>query len=389
MLTKLIRNLFSTSRSEPPSSDCADPHWSTQTRHADAVTLIIPSVASRAPLFNRALTVLANAQVRWKILVSDHSDAGVHHVLAAIAEGFPSLNLTITYHHPDAHFLERLVDCARRATTAYVVVHADDDFLVPTAVEACVDVLEDDATVAAAKGQIVFCTVGEADDLTANIQEGHARLEWQAPDRTLRHIACFSPTLYAVHRRAVFINAYERAQVQNGNVLFWQYLASCWTVASGRLATIDDLQCIREDNATGWRANLVKTKDYSHWPYFIVAPDFSAQLGVFKQHIAALLVAHNGDAAVMKQSIDEVCMWLVRRGMGGPAAEAKSTGETRLREALADPTSDVCGLFKYAGQALIDARHERPAVAPVDAAPNPPPGTARTGPETRVSSTAP
>lgn len=318
MLFKLLGDLIRPSHPAPaPEVAEREPVWPLQTRHTGALTLIIPSVASRAALFERALEVLSKTQVKWKILVTDHSEDSKSGVLAAIAERFPALNIEFIYHAPDAHFVERITDCAAQATTAYVALHADDDFLITTATESCIDRLESDAACAAVKGQIAFFIVNKEAKITGDLQDGYPRFEDDRAARTLNHVASFSPTLYAVHRREVFVSAYRTALAQNPNVIFWQYLGSAWTVAAGHVAVINELFYIREFNPIGWRAKLVDGKDPTHWPYLVTAPDFSSQLATFRQHLAEGLAGDVSQLQALEMAATDACLYLVSRAMGG------------------------------------------------------------------------
>src|SRR6185369_10544770 len=99
------------------------------------VTLIVPTVHSRAALYARTLRYLDAVGWRGPILVSDRSPAAQAAAIAEATRRHPALDLKLLQHAPDLHFLSRLADCARQAATPYVHLHADDDFIVPATLD--------------------------------------------------------------------------------------------------------------------------------------------------------------------------------------------------------------------------------------------------------------
>ena len=335
--------------------------WPIQTRHDDALTVIMPSAASRVGLARRALRSLEAANVAWPIIIGDFSGPTERLALRALAKQFRSLDITLVEQLPHQHMLERIADCADQAQTPYALVHADDDFLVASAAERCVDVLLGNPGLAAVKGQISFCSINDKSALVANINEGHSCDAHKAYARVLRQVAAFSPTFHALHRTEVLADVSRKALAMGDNVVFWQYLASVWTVAAGAMVAIDDLFYIRDDNPSGTRAHLIDSKDLSHWPYLVVASDFSAQLAKFNGIVTDILSTAKVDPHEVELSVREVSMWLVRRGLGGPAPEPKSPAEQRLKQALAKPGSLEHRLFSFAGESIRAYRAAHPA----------------------------
>lgn len=218
----------------------------------------------------------------------------------------------------------------------------------PAGAEACIEYLDAHPDYAVCKGRMAAFSVakpppGVSDwaELGAETQArvvmhfGRTRAEDDLAARLLNHVANFNPTLYAVHRREVFIEAYARAREITENVIFWQYLASCLTLARGKLRTLDQAYYLRLDNEAGWRSQLIARRDPSHWPFLALAPDFSTQLGQFRNALAALLPAPAQGALERDAALDEACIWLLRRALCGtardPNEDYESTFFSRLR----------------------------------------------------------
>jgi len=316
-----------------------------QSRFADRLSVIVPSVAGRARFFDTALRHLATCAVRWPVLVSDHSPAEDESVLSGVATRHPSLDLRLLRHPPAMHFLERLARCAEAAQTDYVVLHADDDFMMPAAMESCVYFLDANPDFAACKGRIAGFGLAEHGAVRVKKNDGRTRAEGRAADRLIEHVADFNPTLYAIHRREVFIESCLRTLEFTRNVIFWQYLASCIAVLRGKLKTLDELYYLRLDNDVGWRAQLTDRCDPGHWPYLAVSPDFSSELARFKSGLLALFTG-SGEEGNLSRRIDDACLSLIRRALCGGIKDPTGLDEALLAR-LRAPGSEEQGLLEY------------------------------------------
>ncbi len=230
---------------------------------SDRVTLIIPSVASRASYFRRVLIHLAQQGFAGPVIVSDHSAGDRAAVLPAIMAEFPQLDLSLRRHAPELAFLLRLADCAEAAATPYVVLHADDDFMRFAVLDLCTEHLDANGDTVMAKGRIAFFSCTD-DTLGIFGQPGRSAPKPNMLSRLIRHLASFSATLYAVHRREPFIDSCRRAIAATENVIFWQYLQSSLMILEGKLKTFDELYylegaCARQFrvNASGREAEMI------------------------------------------------------------------------------------------------------------------------------------
>lgn len=307
---------------------------------SDRVTLIIPSVASRAAYFRRVLIHLAQQGFAGPTVVSDHSAEDQAAVLSAIVAEFPQLDLSLRRHAPDLPFLERLADCAEAARTPYVVLHADDDFMHFPVLDLCTEHLDANSDTVMAKGRIAFfsCTDG---NLGIFGQPGRGAPKPNMLSRLIRHMASFSSTLYAVHRREPFIDSCRRALAATENVIFWQYLQSCLMILEGKLKTFDELYYLRQKDHGGWQETLIANRDPEHWPLLIISPDFSRHLGDFRR---ALLAALEEKVAgplppPFLSDLEEALIWLMRHGLAKQQMEPPEPEEAEVYKRMDDANS--------------------------------------------------
>ena len=281
-------------------------------------TLIIPSVHSRAALLDRALGHLEAQRFGGEVIVSDHSPPEHAGVLGEVLARHRGLKLLALEHDPAWHFLQRLTDCAESAQSDYVAVHADDDFMFVDALGACVEFLERNADFSAAKGRMLFFSLQAGKAPVVGRHESYARTEDDVARRVAQHASNFNPTLYALHRRAQFIEAHSTALAHTRNVIFWQYLASCLTLVQGKLHVAEVPYYYRQDNPEGWRGTLLRERARDHWPWLILAPEFPALLAAFaagvRQALAAAKVTMDTD---FEHELEDAYVWLIRRALCG------------------------------------------------------------------------
>jgi glycosyltransferase domain-containing protein len=358
MLRSVLRSLRRGTAPPAPQSGADTRSPLKQSRFADRLSIIVPSVADRARFFDTALGHFATCAVRWPIVVSDHSATEQASVLAGVAARHPGLDLRMLRHPPAMHFLERLAACAEAAQTDYVVLHADDDFMIPAAMESCIAFLDANPDFAACMGRMAWFRAAALDKTQVNTIDGRTRAEEDAAERLINHVANFNPTLYAIHRREVFVESCVRTLDFTRNVIFWQYLQSCIAVLRGKLKTLDGLYYLRLHNDVGWRAQLIARRDSSHWPHIAVSPEFSAELGRFKNGLHALLGGAEPDRSAR---IDDACIWLIRRGLCEKTRDPDEAWAAGFLARLLAAGSEEHELLQYAVQCV--RRAQEPALA--------------------------
>ena len=171
-------------------------------RNRSAVTLIIPTVHHRAPLYARALRQLSRAGFRGPIIVSDHSPPEHAHAIAEITKRHGELDINVLWHAPDTHFLTRLSRCTAAAETPYVHLHADDDFLVVAMLDRLVGEMERTAGCVAALGLNLHLRL-DTGQISLLLKTAN---QYSSPfERLIAQLESYSSVLYALRRREELI----------------------------------------------------------------------------------------------------------------------------------------------------------------------------------------
>jgi len=309
-------------------------------RVTSLVTLIIPTVYHRAHLFSRALRHLSNSGFKGSIIASDHSPPEHSAAIADIARQYSGLNIKLLQHAPADHFLKRLILCASAANTAYVHLHADDDFLVLTTLYRLVRELEHRADCTTAMGINMHVWL---DSAQFSILSKHAIQQSDPFARLIAQLESYSSVLYALRRRNEFVSSLSFALERCPDVQFWQYLESCVSVISGPLLVIDELHYVREVHHKKWSATLVRERSPDHFPYLILAPEYQARVAAFR---GALIEACEANGIKINVTVlDDGLLHLLYRGFGAMGMPKRQIAvdelsqEASLQAQLANPES--------------------------------------------------
>ena len=94
-------------------------------------------------------------------IVDYYSNSGINIIVADATKEKYSKKLpsNISYfHYPEIHYCIKLDDVFKKVNTPYSLLCADDDFIIPEAIETCVDFLEKNSDYASAQGYyMMFC----------------------------------------------------------------------------------------------------------------------------------------------------------------------------------------------------------------------------------------
>jgi glycosyltransferase domain-containing protein len=315
------------------------------------VTLLLPTVASREQFLRSTLAHLDVAMPGVDIVVSDHTEHGDQEAVKKVVGEYPRLRARIIHHPASMHFLHRLSDCARAAPTPFVVVHADDDYMLPASLDESITFLQNRPDHVCCQGRTFFLKLRAPRFCSPKVHGATSRREDAGAERIVNQCSNFSPTLYAVTRREAFIEANEAALRYTSNVVFWQYLSSCLLLAKGKSHVLDSLYYLRLDNPDGWRATLIRSGDRTHWPHLVVAPEFSQELTRFKAGLSAALVATG--ATDVQITVDDCCLALIRRAFNSAWQKEDAEVDLLLRATTTGSTENQ--IIRYSGSLALAA----------------------------------
>jgi glycosyltransferase domain-containing protein len=157
-------------------------------------------------------------------------------------------NLTYLY-TPGLTYTQKIEKLLDTVTTPYMVMNADDDFIVPAGLYDCVQFLNDNESYSAAQGMILkyYKNTIEKKVRFGLLYKGDYSLNMDDPMERLQNL--FHPyksLLYAVHRTNILRACYKNAGKGIRNLYLNEYLVSIGTVLLGKTKDMPSLYQLRE-----------------------------------------------------------------------------------------------------------------------------------------------
>jgi len=288
---------------------------------ADCFSLIVPTYEG-TPFVRRCLEFLQASGYRGNIVLCDNSTAEHLEFVKSCPGRYPELWLDVHLYDAGIRFLDKLVQTMERIDARYVMLCAQDDFVVADGVERLLQTLEADEGLSCARGRVgrFYLRRSEAgkDDRPALEVTQHAMLAYENPDpvgRVLEHIRQYASTLYSVHRKAQLMESFRLTEAGTQNVIFYQYLSSCLTVALGRVACLDTPFLVRQVHRDSWAARL--KDDHEHWPLLVASPRYSEYYLQFRKALIDFLTVRLGHAedGSLAGKIDRAYVHMAKRSL--------------------------------------------------------------------------
>jgi glycosyltransferase domain-containing protein len=283
-----------------------------ESRQAPAVTLLIPTM-NRPEFVARLLRYYASVGFTGRISIGDSS--GPQGVSAA-REAVTSVGDTLDVEYAEYPGLG-LGDCWKRMidrlTTPYAAYLADDDFLVPAAVDRCVRFLAGHPDYSAAHGAGVGVTL-DTNGLFGNVvvcdyYEQTVSEAESASERLRRHLERYTVTLFAVHRAETWRAMFSDVQLIKDMSFGGELLPCCLSVVYGKVKELDGLYVVRQSH--GRRYEQPTMFDW------IATPAWFAGYEVTREVLAReLAVQERLPVEATRKIVQEGFRYYVGRGMG-------------------------------------------------------------------------
>lgn len=289
------------------------------TEDARCFCLIIPTYDG-TPFVRRLLDFLRAENYQGQVVLSDNSSGAHREFVEACPKRFPELWIEVHSYEAGIGFLDKLARTMERLEARHVMLCGQDDYLVPASVEKLLHLIEADPGLVCARGRVARFLLRPIEQqgvpYAAKIHlNKHPMLPYEDPEpvqRVLAHMRAYTSTLYSLHRRAQLLECFRATHAATRNVMFWQYLSSCITVALGRVACLDELFLARQIHERSWSATL---QGYEQWPLLVTSPDYSAHYMDFRGGLIAFLTGRLGCAGdgSLGAEIDAAFIGLVQR----------------------------------------------------------------------------
>jgi glycosyltransferase domain-containing protein len=151
---------------------------------------------------------------------------------------------------PGYSFTQKIEHVLRLAETPYVVMCADDDFIVPSAIDECCIFLSQNSAYSTAQGRCIKYLRSSVEKKKVRfglLYEHLVSVEDNLPTvRIEKMFADYRSLLYAVHRTEVLRKCFEGAGASVSNLYLNEYLTAVVPLVAGKTKELDCLYQIRE-----------------------------------------------------------------------------------------------------------------------------------------------
>ncbi|HBH96475.1 MAG TPA: hypothetical protein DDX89_01605 [Candidatus Omnitrophica bacterium] len=276
---------------------------------AASLTIVVPT-CNRYPYLLRLLKYYqaCGAPMRMHILDSSrHAQPG-----QAIERLITTLAISYTRYDAGLEPIPMIHDGVKRVTTPYVVLWADDDFLVPKAVAAAAQFLDAHRDFRVAHGVGGIFTIRPSTHGPAELDIGPylqcSVLDATASSRLVTYLTTRYSIFYSVYRTPELQQNLDQS-VAHGFGHFWEELARSWLFAiQGKAKKLDGLYIMRQmshdSQGDGWYP-----KRGSHAFSWVTMPSFPGHCDRFLECVARALAQQDGMSFSRAREFAEELFW--------------------------------------------------------------------------------
>jgi len=201
----------------------------------EKITLIIPT-HNRHHYLTRILDYYED--INLKILVADSS-----------LKKYPGLkNYKIDYfHYPNYTFFEKLSSITQNIVTTYALLCADDDFIIPSSIEKCINFLEKNNDHSSAQGYYVqiFNENGKINFKPTYTYCKDYKIDASTPEeRIIQNMSLYMHLFYSVHRTEYLKQVFSLPIISNLSLI--EIAISMVSLINGKHKMLPFFYCARE-----------------------------------------------------------------------------------------------------------------------------------------------
>lgn len=306
---------------------------------SDQLTVLIPTY-NRYPRLRRLLRYVRSVDLPYRVTVLDSSSDSMD--LGELREGLSDSRISHVRYEPSISPVAKLADGLRRVATPYVVVWADDDFLVPAALGEGVRFLEGHRDYSVVHGQAGLFRVASNRDSAA--------MQWVAPyrqpsltqetasERLRDHLRHYSVIAYSIHRTESMKKNMECCRTYGFGYTWGELAGGSLSVIQGKVKQLNDLYMLRETHPgmDSWREPS-QPFDVFDW---VTDPMFPITYDAFRRCLAAELARQDGISVGRAEAVVKEAFWsyvatVLTVKWQAQYGRRQSQARDRLREAAA------------------------------------------------------
>jgi len=251
-----------------------------------------------------------------------------------VASLHDALSIQYELYRPDIHPGLKAAQALDTVDTEYAVFCADDDFIIPNAIEKCVRFLDSNPDYASVQGHIINARVNQDVDGNSHNQlhlslKRQVSIEFDDPIlRLKKYFMTYGYVWYAIHRRSQLARILCRASDFRGNKI-QEVLVNTLSVIQGKRKVLDALYMVKQALPVAGKGRLSqeppaagaksRDKEYIPWPETLSSDYFSEEYALFRNYLAEEVINYSDISKTEAESVVNRLFWEVhiRRRLEG------------------------------------------------------------------------
>lgn len=174
-------------------------------------------------------------------------------------------NITCQSFDSSIFLTDKISEGLAHVTTPYVVLNADDDFLVPGAVNACVDFLKQNADYSLCEGIHISYKI-QNDPAGVSFGQLYSQMKSienaNASDRVNSYLPYYYPIFYGVYKTTLLQANFKSTKTETDDLRFFEILPAMLTACAGKIKILDRLFIALEESAASTGATTETFLDF-------------------------------------------------------------------------------------------------------------------------------
>lgn len=321
-------------------------------------TLVIPT-KNRPRFLKRLLNYCEETFPVMEIIVADSSDEEHLAACQEVCSRVKKHTLNRQVFRSDLPFIEKLVAATKLVKTSCMALLADDDLLLPGALEEALYQLRNDSQVVCVQGcEVIFrpaTSLGRPDRLLMDFHGGRSLDMPSAAQRLIALMGQYRPTVYGVRRTADFLADLQSIVPMQSQYMLVELAFASLDVVRGKIVRLHRVLTMRESHG---QVAYRQHSDVTYWEKILFAPGFSARLESYLNIVATQLKActdlsEEQSRETVRESLREFTCWHFTQG--DFALHSSSSMKVKLKSTMKEKLKSMIFQAPVVGPLLQSA----------------------------------
>ncbi len=229
---------------------------------SNLITIVIPTF-NRYEKLERLIRYYLTSEIKYSIIILDSSYIKDKNIVTILNEHD---NFKYIAYDSNIFFADKVAQGLELVNTKYVVLNADDDFLIPETVLKATEFLENNIDFSVCQGK--FNTFKEdvnkrSENLFSDCYFNMISIDdSKSINRFTKFLNNYYPVFYGVYRIELLSDIFRKNKVYTNDTRFSELLPAMLTSINGKIKILNDLYIVLEESVNSDNATTDNMKDF-------------------------------------------------------------------------------------------------------------------------------